>query len=243
MLTDSFGPMDGTYFVSRGELIQWLNSTFSVNVSKIEELATGAVYCKIFDECMPGKLQMSKVNWNAKQEYEYIANFKILQQGFTKCNIKKNIDVEKLVKGKCQDNLEMLQWMKKFSITNCPNIKEKRGLTPTPKPKILTERNSIEKLKPKERGSFDKCKFTDRNITETTKLREVSPIRPIRLHSETVEQKRAPECNIIVIDSLQKERDFYFEKLREIEMVVNEFCDKEHPLAKKILSILYSDEI
>ena len=140
MHTDSFGTMDGTYFVSRGELMQWLNSSLKSNVVKIEELSTGAIYCQIFNECMPGKIQMSKVNWNARQEYEYILNFKILQQGFAKCNIKKNIEIEKLVKGRCQDNLEMLQWMKRFFDSNFQgNLgKERRAPTPTPKPKILT---------------------------------------------------------------------------------------------------------
>jgi RP/EB family microtubule-associated protein len=37
-----------------------------------------------------------------------------LQAAFKKNNIKKVIDVEKLVKAKYQDNLEMCQWMKKY---------------------------------------------------------------------------------------------------------------------------------
>ena len=62
MNTDSYGTMDGTYFVSRGELISWANSLCQTNITKIEDLASGAIYCKIFDECMPGKIQMTKVN-------------------------------------------------------------------------------------------------------------------------------------------------------------------------------------
>jgi RP/EB family microtubule-associated protein len=33
---------------------------------------------------------------------------------FTKMEVPKHVDVEKLVKGKYQDNLEFLQWMKNF---------------------------------------------------------------------------------------------------------------------------------
>ena len=145
MNTDSYGTMDGTYFVSRGELISWANSLCQTNITKIEDLASGAIYCKIFDECMPGKIQMTKVNWNAKNNYEYINNFKILQQGFTKCNVRKSVEIEKLVKGKCQDNLEMMQWMKKF-FDNHYTGNEKRGSTPVLRTKILSERNSIEKI-------------------------------------------------------------------------------------------------
>ena len=48
---------------------------------------------------------MGKVNWKAKFDYEYVSNFKILQQTFNKLGILKHIEVEKLIKCKYQDNL------------------------------------------------------------------------------------------------------------------------------------------
>lgn len=36
---------------------------------------------------------MSKVNWKAKYENEYVANFKILQQAFDRMSVNKPIDV------------------------------------------------------------------------------------------------------------------------------------------------------
>jgi microtubule-associated protein, RP/EB family len=53
-----------------------------------------------------------------------VANFKILQQTFTKLGIMKNIEVEKLVKCKYQDNLEFLQWFKKIFDNNGVSGKE-----------------------------------------------------------------------------------------------------------------------
>jgi microtubule-associated protein, RP/EB family len=257
MHSDTFGTMDGTYFVSRGELIQWLNTNFKTNISRIEELASGAVYCKIFDKCMPGKLQMSKVNWNAKHDYEFISNFKVLQQGFLKSGVKKNIEIEKLVKGKCQDNLEMLQWMKKFFDSNHTGpslVKDKlnnldyikRIPTPTPKSRILSERNSIEKPKTRDRSLIDKIKPIDKiffeskhnDISQTTKSVE----NPLTEKSKNLDAKSI-DSRQIAMDTLQKERDFYFEKLREIELQVQEFPDKENSLVKKIQGILYSDEV
>ena len=41
---------------------------------------------------------MSKVKFNARQEYEYLDNFKILQKCFTNNRIDKPIPVERLVK-------------------------------------------------------------------------------------------------------------------------------------------------
>lgn len=238
MHTDSFGTMDGTYFVSRGELLQWLNSTFKANVGKIEELASGAHYCLIFDECMPGKLQMSKVNWNAKQEYEFISNFKVLQQGLTKSGIKKNIEVEKLVKGKCQDNLEMLQWMKRFFDTNFNGVvRERRVPTPTQRSRVLGERNSIEKPRTRDKSTVEKTKSTEKKT-----LKSVSPIsKPVQ--NDTFIERVKVDTSKIAMDAVQKERDFYFEKLREIEMQVQEYPDRDHDLVKKIQAIIYLEEV
>lgn len=54
------------------------------------------------------------MKWQAKSEYEFIENFKLLQQAFARNDIKKHIEVEKLSKAKYQDNLEFLQWLKRY---------------------------------------------------------------------------------------------------------------------------------
>ena len=57
---------------------------------------------------------MSKVNWEARNDYEYVNNYKVLQTAFNKLNIEKKAEVEKLCRGKYQDNLEFMQWFKRF---------------------------------------------------------------------------------------------------------------------------------
>lgn len=57
---------------------------------------------------------MSKVKWTAKHEYEFVDNYKVLQNAFDKNGVKRHIDVMKLTKARYQDNLEMCQWMKSY---------------------------------------------------------------------------------------------------------------------------------
>ncbi|KAL4472970.1 hypothetical protein ABPG72_020664 [Tetrahymena utriculariae] len=100
--------------LSRGEMVQWINEVLKLNITKIECFGTGAIACQLIDCIHNNKVQLSKVNWKAKLEYEFVNNFKVLQQSFTKIGINKPIDVEKLTKCKCQDNLEFAQWIKKY---------------------------------------------------------------------------------------------------------------------------------
>ena len=113
MENQSLGMMDGAYFVSRKEILDWINATLDLNVTKIEQLGTGAVYSQLVDAYIPGAVTMSKINWKAKSNYEFINNLKVLQGAFVKLNVNKVIEVERLAKAKYQDNLEFIQWLKK----------------------------------------------------------------------------------------------------------------------------------
>merc|ERR550519_1851497 len=66
----------------------------------------------------PGSVQVKKVKFNTKLEHEYLNNFKILQTSFKKMSVEKMVNVDRLVKGRFQDNFEFLQWFKKFFDAN-----------------------------------------------------------------------------------------------------------------------------
>jgi len=67
--------------------------SIQLNLTKIEQLGSGAVYCQVVDVVHPGKIVMAKVNWKAKSEYEFTNNFRLLQDSFNKIGIKRHIDV------------------------------------------------------------------------------------------------------------------------------------------------------
>ena len=45
------------------------------------------------DAIYPGTFSMAKLKWIAKSDYEYIENYKILQQAFAKNDVKRHIEV------------------------------------------------------------------------------------------------------------------------------------------------------
>ena len=110
----NIGLMEGAFFVGRKEIMDWINATLDLNLAKVEDTASGAVACQLLDILYPGQVPMAKINWAAKQNFEFIANYKILQTCFTKFGIDRHIDVDRLISGKYMDNLEFMQWFKRF---------------------------------------------------------------------------------------------------------------------------------
>merc|ERR1712083_544656 len=66
----------------------------------------------------PNCVQLKKVKFRTKLEHEYIQNFKVLQAAFKRMTVDKIVPVDKLIKGRFQDNFEFLQWFKKFFDAN-----------------------------------------------------------------------------------------------------------------------------
>ena len=62
----AIGIMEGAFFVPKGDLMNWVNSLLELEITRIEQLGTGAVYCQIIDAMFPGKVAMQRVNWTAK---------------------------------------------------------------------------------------------------------------------------------------------------------------------------------
>uniref|UniRef100_A0A0N8BXY2 Putative Microtubule-associated protein RP/EB family member n=1 Tax=Daphnia magna TaxID=35525 RepID=A0A0N8BXY2_9CRUS len=104
--------------LSRHDMLAWVNDCLMSNLTKIEEMCTGAAYCQFMDMLFPGSMMVKKVKYKTNLEHEYIQNFKLLQGSFKKMNVDKIIPVDKLIKGRFQDNFEFLQWFKKFFDAN-----------------------------------------------------------------------------------------------------------------------------
>lgn len=229
--------------------------TFRVEfITKIEQCATGAVYCQIIDAIYPGTFPISKVNWQAKHEYEFVNNFKILQKAFDKNGITRHIEVQKLVKAKYQDNLEFMQWLKRyFDINyngepydaagrrkgqdlyyigsgNKPGAGKPAPGVAAPKKKTFNAPASTgakKFTKPTASAIGGGAAAGAGSAVQSKKIQE--------LEGEIAELK-------LTSDTLEKERDFYFGKLRDIEILLQAYQDQEIPVVDMVLKILYATE-
>ncbi|KAH7280944.1 hypothetical protein KP509_36G021800 [Ceratopteris richardii] len=267
MAVSSIGLMDGAYFVGRNEILQWVNSTLNLSLSKVEEAASGAVYCQLMDATHPGVVPMHKVKFDAKSDYDMIQNYKVLQDVFNKLKISKHIEVSKLIKRRPLDNLEFMQWMKRY----CDSING--GST--------QNYNAIERRDASKGGkemnkrctSSLPAQFPQKTCTQTAMRVEVpaasnSAVKSARLSLASVTPQAAAirpkptPCQVpsvpmvpaseaeslmeqvtelkLSIDSLEKERDFYFMKLRDIEILCQNPDLERIPVVSTIQRILYA---
>ncbi|KRX03755.1 Calponin homology domain [Pseudocohnilembus persalinus] len=91
-MNEAFGIMDQAYFVGKKDILNWVNNLLQLNLEKVEQLGTGSAWCQIMDVMEKDCVQLSKVNWNANSEYQYVNNFKLLQKAFQSKKLKKFIE-------------------------------------------------------------------------------------------------------------------------------------------------------
>ncbi|KAJ8647025.1 hypothetical protein MRB53_000048 [Persea americana] len=238
----NIGIMDKAYFVGRNEILTWINATLHLHLTRIEEAASGAVQCQMMDMTHPGVVPMHKVNFDAKTEYDMIQNYKVLQEVFTKLKIEKHIEVNKLIKGRPLDNLEFLQWLKRYCDSINGGIVNENYNPEQRRCKGLKERNT----KGPHKGSKSLQTNIVPNISSIDGGESVGPRQgKVPLGGENsagqidalIEQIMELKLSV---DHLEKERDFYFTKLRDIEKLCQSPELDQLPVTTSIRNILYA---
>jgi RP/EB family microtubule-associated protein len=284
--------------LSRNDYLSWINESLQCNFKKVEELCSGAAYCQFIDMLFPGHIALKKIKFSTKLEHEYIANFKTLQTTFKKLGVDKIIPIEKLVKGKYQDNFEFLQWFYKFFKANyepmdydpvaardgqalgtgvaiagkaggsgpssrmppakatAPASRVKKpvsGSTPASKTAVKTRQPTSQparvplassqpvKVAPPSAGGGGGVSKQELKAIQDEKLQleeQVKQVIPTSLTCALSLQLTDLQLNL---QSLETERDFYFEKLRKMEMICQE--NPDNPIVSSLLDVMYETEV
>ena len=107
----------------RMELLNWMNEFLESDYTKVEQACDGVAYAQIVD-CASGlKIPLQKFNFAARHEEDNARNLAVLQQEFKKLGIDHPVPVERLSKGRFQDNNEFLLWCFAF-LHNCDEAPE-----------------------------------------------------------------------------------------------------------------------
>uniref|UniRef100_A0A8D0C3L7 Microtubule associated protein RP/EB family member 3 n=1 Tax=Salvator merianae TaxID=96440 RepID=A0A8D0C3L7_SALMN len=154
------------------------------------------------------------------------------------------IPVERLVKGKFQDNFEFIQWFKKFFDANYDGkeynpLLARQGQDVAPPPNPVPQRTSPT-------GPKNVPNPARMNVTPSNIVRKNPPsarnggseadAQILELNQQLMDLK-------LTVDGLEKERDFYFSKLRDIELICQEHESENSPIITGIISILYATEV
>merc|ERR1712004_805456 len=205
----------------------------------------------------PNCVQLKKVKFRTKLEHEYIQNFKVLQAAFKRMTVDKIVPVDKLIKGRFQDNFEFLQWFKKFFDANYSGdgdydpVKARGGqilgqggpkciggggggMTRTPlRAAIGSSGGGITRSSNASNGG------SVRSSNSTPSKASVNgggaAKKDFQKDAEMIEMK-------LCLENLERERDFYFGKLRDIEVIITSSGDEKAELSQKILDVLYATE-
>lgn len=206
----------------------------------------------------PGTVNMKKVDFNVRNEWEYVNNYKELQKAFTKMKVDRAFNVSQLSKGKRQDSIEFMQWFKGYwdSVTNGEDICE--------------DYDAIERRK--------SCKTGDWKKYSGVSSREARPVsvarkerRPVTVSKSAPTVARTTEEPISIkanrgskdeeyhimktkidsmleeltelklkVDTAERERDFYFDKLRDIEIMCQAPELEDVPILRIVEQVLYA---
>jgi len=229
--------------LSRHDLLSWINDSLVTNYTKIEQMCAGAAYCQLMDMLFENCVPIKKVKFQAKLEHEYIVNWKLLQTGFKKVGIDKIIPVDKLIKAKFQDNFEFAQWFKKFFDANYGGheydaLAVRGGVQPNPDNK-----------KPALKGPPTKMASAPRRAAPAPK--PAAAAKPVKSPQSNNSAASAAEVELLTtelsdirtnMEGLEKERDFYFGKLRDIEVLCQEQGEAGTDLSERVLQVLYATE-
>ena len=273
------GMMDPAFFVGRNELVMWVNTLLKTKIQKVEQCASGAIYCQIMDAAHPNIVPMHKVSFAARAEHEYVQNYKVLQTVFDKLRIAKNIEVEKLCKARPLDNLEFLQWMKRyFDVTvgeategydpvqrrmGCKgggaqtsvSISTTTTSTSSSSVAVCSKKHQTTTTMAKRQQNQHHGRDIDSTITSTTTTKhsnqnsyDTLAHNNTRKNAEVAAAAAAAAMREdlaslrLEVEKAEREREFYFEKLQDIEFICQRPEFENEVLAKCIEKILYLTE-
>lgn len=221
--------------------LAWAGGLLKLDLTSLDQLASGAIFCQLIDVIYNGMVPMDKVNWTSDKTTDFLGNFELLRGVFTKFAIAKELCIERLVSGDRADLFALLQWTHVFSFSTrnlgkgYDAVARRFGNEPNFSfvDKIRAKNQETDSLLFQNSGSMKQETLPLQN--KENKLNMASGVagpgfipggvfgapsaggfRVANLESHIVQK-------LAQFDTIQKENEFYLNKLKEIDLVLDTF--------------------
>ncbi|XP_053665601.1 microtubule-associated protein RP/EB family member 2-like [Anopheles marshallii] len=248
--------------LSRIELLAWVNRTLLAEFKKVEELCTGAAYCQLMDVLFPGCLQLRRVKFCTNVEHDFLNNLRMFQNALVQLKVSKAVPIERLAKGRFQDNFEFLQWFKKFFDANYDgkeydpkgarnNAPMGYGTPSTLRPSQRMNTGSVASApssRPLKRaggtnGSTARLHSEDKAAAGGGSDGELRAGKGEKQNDRIATLSEQIDDLNIKIQDVEISREYYYQKLVLIENFINEHPEDSHDaFCEKVKEIMYATE-
>ena len=229
--------------VGRLELLAWINEILETDYPKVEMLCDGVGYAQILDAVQPKSIQIFKLNLNPKGENDNLRNLKLIEDCLHKLKFYHKMEPAKLSKGRFSDNVEFLQWLHQYANKTKPNLSSEyngfdRRLAIYKRQHRIPEDESnfplniLPHLIPNRPMNLEKFNTkSDLNGQRLAQLRDLVASLEQELTNQVMNYRLLQED----ISQVEEERNFYFNKLRQIELLMQ---NEEAETASTIMEII-----
>ncbi|GKT32694.1 Microtubule-associated protein RP/EB like protein [Aduncisulcus paluster] len=223
--------MSSAYFIGKKQILDWVNDILKSHYKTIQDLSSGSAFLQILHIMYPKIVNISRVHFEATSVYEKEKNFKLLQYCLDKIGAKIFVDVKNLIKGKPMHTLELSQqFFSKFA----GQLKSSEGVAEDP---ILVRRKAMEQHRKRSMGTSYQRGALSQSISRSGSLESAAEIAALK--DKLVETER-------VAKAVEREKDFYFGKLRQVEILCQNLEDISSDVSSEVMdfaarikSILY----
>lgn len=226
------------YKVSKRELLEWMNSVLNSSIANVDkDVGDGAAYAQVFHAINRKTVKFDQIKFEGKSEYEYTMNYNLVQKAMKTMGIDKVIPSEALMKGKPLDNIEFVQWLKHYYCNVAVQedydgfaLREGKHANLFKKNKKWAPMSSdgaaapapkrVAKAAPKKAPMAANSAQPASRATPAADSASAAELAAA-LATIAEQKEELSELNLNV-DALTKERDFYFGKLRDVEIMIQE---------------------